>query len=111
VSGDWKNAHANEATDFAKHPFIDEVLTEFATNMGFERKGLPEYGLQKIVHYVAQVVLARAKGFEPELLIMTAEEGNEHQRKLMRMFLEAGKPVIVTDGNFVATVDPKEDRP
>ena len=51
---EWKNAHANEATDFSKHELIENVLTEYAENMGFKREGLPEYGLQKIVHYVAQ---------------------------------------------------------
>lgn len=92
---DWKKAHANEAEKFAKHELIDSVLTEFAENMNFKREGLPEYGLQKIVTYVAQIVLARARGFEPELLKMSDEEFNEHQRNLINLFVEAGKPVVV----------------
>ena len=92
---EWKTAHANEAKGFAQHRLIEEVLTEFADNMGFERKGLPEYGLHKIVNYTAQVVLARARGFDPELLVMTDAEATQSQLRLMRMFAEAGKPVIV----------------
>lgn len=92
---DWKNAHANEADEFAKHELIDDVLTEFAGNMNFKREGLPEYGLQKIVRYVAQIVLARARGFDPDLLRSTPEEVTEHQLALLRAFEEAGKPVFV----------------
>lgn len=110
MTGDEKNAHANQANAFAKHPLVDEVLTEYASNMNFERKGLPEYGLQKIVMYVAQVVLARARGFDPELLTMTDEEARERQLRMADAFLAAGKPVIITDGNMVASIDPEMDR-
>lgn len=92
---DWKKAHANQAEEFARHKLIEDVLTEFARNMGFKREGLPEYGLSNIVSYTAQVVLARAKGFEPELLSMTPSEATEAQLRMLRMFEEAGKPVIV----------------
>ena len=104
---DWKKAHANEASAFAEHRLIEDVLTEFAANMGFKREGLAEYGLKKIVVYVAQVVLARARGFDPEKLSMTPKEGNDAQRRLMEMFIEEGRSVIITiaDGKVVASVD------
>lgn len=105
-----KNAHADEANAFADHVFVDEVLTEFADNMNFERKGLPEYGLKKIVRYVAQVVLARARGFEPEVLSMTDEEYMEFQRRQINALVDAGVPVIVTDGEHVISIDPEQDR-
>ena len=108
---DWKQAHANEAEEFAKHRFVEEVLTEFADNMRFERKGLPEYGLNKIVRYVAQVVLARARGIEPEALSMTAEEYNAFQFRRMQALADGGVPVIVTDGRTTFSVDPEQDRP
>jgi len=92
---DWKSAHANEAEGFADHKLVEDVLDEFAKNMGFKREGLPAYGLMKIVSYVAQVVLARARGFEPDLLSLTEDEANEVQLRLMRIFAEAGKPVFV----------------
>jgi hypothetical protein len=111
VTSDWKNAHANDANAFAEHELIEDVLTEFASNMGFERKGLPEYGLQKIVRYTAQVVLARARGIDPDRLRMTDDEWMESQRRLMNVFLEAGKPVTVTDGHMGAHIDPDLDRP
>jgi hypothetical protein len=95
MTADWKQAHANEAEQYAQHEMVESALSEFAMNMGFERKGLPEYGLLKIVSYVAQVVLAGARGFDPELLRMTPEEATEAQLRLMRAFQEAGKPVVV----------------
>jgi len=107
----WKQDHANEAERFAQHQFIEEVLTEFALNMGFERKGLPEYGLKKIVYHTAQVVLARARGFEPERLVMDDEEYRQHTQRLTESVLAAGKPVIITDGHMVVNIDPVLDRP
>lgn len=88
---DWKNNHANEACKFAKHSFVEIVLDEFALNMKFKREGLPEYGLQKIVLYIAQVVLARAKGFDPDLLEMSQDEATAEQWKLIEAFNKAGK--------------------
>src|SRR5690606_31814571 len=98
---DWKQAHADEAERFAQHPLIEDVLSEFADNMNFQRKGLPEYGLWKIVGYVAQVVLARARGFEPDVLRMNNDEFMEVQRRRMNHLVDAGVPVIMTDGQNV----------
>lgn len=106
----WKKDHANEAERFAEHELVEDVLTEFASNMGFERKGLPEYWLHKIVVYVAQVVLARARGFEPELLLLDDAEIAEHQRRLIEMVVKADKPVTIVAGDVVATID-GNDRP
>ena len=110
MTTDWKNEHANQARAFAEHQLIEDVLTEYAMNMGFERKGLPEYGLLKIVLYVAQIVLARAKGFEPERLLMTDEEWMASQHRLMNIFLEEGKPVTVVNDDMVVHIDPELDR-
>lgn len=108
---DWKQDHASDAERFAQHEMIDEVLSEFALNMGFERKGLPEYGLQKIVMYTAQVVLARARRIEPEALRMTDAEYNASQIRRAHMFADAGTPVVITDGHTVIGIDPMMDRP
>jgi hypothetical protein len=110
VTPEEKTAHANEAERFAKHQIIEDVLSEFALNMHFERKGLPEYGLKKIVYHTAQVVLARARGFEPDLLLLTDEEAHEKQMRMADAILAAGKPVVITDGNMVASIDPEQDR-
>lgn len=107
---DWKREHANEAERFADHRFVDEVLTEFASNMGFARKGLPEYGLQKIVSYVAQTVLARARGFEPERLTMSEDEYMSFARQRVDSLLAAEIPVVLTDGQMVISLD-GSDRP
>lgn len=89
----WKQHHANEAEKVRENEMIQDVLTEFAGNMGFKREGLPEYGLCKIVSYVAQVARAEALGFDPALLRMSAEECDESMLRLAQMAVEAGKPV------------------
>jgi hypothetical protein len=94
---DWKRQHANEAEAMAQHALIDMVLDEFAMNMQFERKGLRAYGLAKIVSCVAQVVLARARGIDPEMLRLSDAEVSDQHRVLIRHFYEAGKPVIVVE--------------
>lgn len=92
---DWKQDHANTAEEFAQHEIIEDVLTEFAYNMGFKREGLPEYGLKKIVYTVAQIVLARARGIDIEALRMSDEEVLQYQARLAKAFLEADKPVFI----------------
>jgi hypothetical protein len=47
---------------------VQETLTEFAQNSGFEREGLFEYSLTKIVNVVGVVSHAHARGIDPELL-------------------------------------------
>ena len=71
---DWKLAHINEAVEAAQHEMVENVLSEFALNMGFERRGLPEYGLQKIVQYVAVVAYSRALGIDPDTLRLSYKE-------------------------------------
>jgi len=114
---DWKQAHANEAESYVYDdrveatlvPILDRVVREFADNMGFEYKGFPRYGLHKIITYTAQIVLARSKGFDPELLRTSEAEATAHQLNLMRMFAEAGKPVflVVTDDEPAPTPEEK----
>lgn len=99
MATDWKEHHANEAGKALDRGLVQRVLTEFAGNMGFERDGLPEYGLTKIVLTVAQVARAEALGFDPELLRLTAEEADEEGLKLARIAAESGKPVWVLGGS------------
>jgi len=94
---DWKQHHADEAEKALDNEMVQNVLTEFAGNMGFERDGLPEFGLMKIVSYVAQVARAEALGFDPYLLRMTDEEADEQGLKLAKIAAEAGKPVWVIE--------------
>lgn len=90
---DWKQHHANEAEKALENEMVQDVLTEFAKNMGFERDGLPEYGLCRIVSYVAQVARAEALGFDPHLLRMSDEEADEQGLRMAQIAAEAGKPV------------------
>ncbi len=94
---DWKQHHANEAEKVLESEMVQNVLTEFAKNMGFKRTGLPEYGLVKIVSYVAQVARAQALGFDPYLLRMSDEEADEQGLMMARVAAEAGQPVWVIE--------------
>lgn len=91
---DWKRQHAIDSERAAEHPLIEDALTEFAGNLGFERKGLPEYGLRKIVATVAIVVRARTLGFDPDLLRLTPEEASEHMLAQARAMVAAAGPTL-----------------
>lgn len=99
----WKRQHAIDSERAAEHPLIEDALTEFARNMGFERKGLPEYGLLKIVATVAIVVRARTLGFDPELLRLTPEEANERLQAKARAMVAAGIPTLRVDRDGTTT--------
>jgi len=105
MADDWKRDHANASEEAAKHGLVDDVLSEFADNMGFRRDGLPEYGLQKIVMTVAQVVRARTLGFDPELLRLTADEARAQSLAKARIAVAAGKPVLRIEGDDVTMLD------
>jgi hypothetical protein len=81
MTADWKEHHANEAEKALDQDLVQRVLTEFAGNMGFERDGLPEYGLVKIVLTVAQVARAEALGFDPQAWQDTVRKAVEAERE------------------------------
>ena len=92
---DWKQHHANEAEKATFHLLVQEVMAEYADNMGFELKGLPRYGLLKVANYAAIVARAQALGFDPDLLRLTPQEANS---ELLRKAAEAavrGVPVYL----------------
>ena len=97
---DWKQHHANEAEKILLDQTVQNVLSEFADNMGFKREGLPEYGLLKVVSYAAQIARAQALGFDPELLRLSPNEAALRELELDKVAAETGKPVylIVREG-------------
>lgn len=103
--GDWRQHHANEAEKACEHELVQNVLTEFARNMGFERDGLPEYGLTKIVATVAQVARAQALGFDPDLLRLSADEADAELLALARKAVECGKPTWVIRDDDAQRID------
>lgn len=108
MSGDGSDLRrqiANEAEKAWDTELVQEVLTEFAANMGFKREGLPEYGLMKIVNYVAQVAHAQARGIDPELLKMPPEEAKAQIMDRARAIVAQGKPVMKIDGNSMTRLD------
>lgn len=104
-NGDWKKIHADEAEKVWRHKLVQDVLDEFAGNMGFKREGLPEYGLMKIVNYVAQCARADALGFDPELLRHTPEEAEAAILDRARRMVLAGKPVLRVDETGTTRLD------
>jgi hypothetical protein len=103
--GDWKQHHANESEKALDQDLVQSTLSEFASNMGFKREGLPEYGLAKIVSVVAQVARAEALGFDPELLRLSSSEAAEQQLRLAQIAAKTGKPI------FVLELDEEADSP
>lgn len=96
---DWRRHHANEAEKALDVDIVQSVLDEFAGNMGFKRDGLPEYGLSKIVSYVAQVARAQALGFDPRLLVLSDEDADAQLLDMARRATEAGTPVWVLNAS------------
>lgn len=96
---DWKNKHANDSLKALEHEIVRDVEREYIDNMrgyGVDLgKGLPSYGLHKVMLYVAQVARAQALGFDPDLLHATPAEATEAQLELARQMVEAGMPVTV----------------
>ena len=96
---DWKQHHANEAEKVFDHPLMQQVMDEYADNMGFKLEGLPKYGLMKVASYAAILARAYALGFDPDLLRYTSEEANS---ELLRTAAEAtlrGVPVYMLEGS------------
>lgn len=104
-SSDIRREIADEAAKALDAKLVQEALTEFAGNMGFERKGLPEYGLMKIVNYVASVAHAQARGLDPEVLRMAPEEAEAHIMARARAMVAAGKPVLKIDDDGATRLD------
>lgn len=103
-SGDWKQDHANASeAGVLTNPTVLRAMEEFAGNMGFELKGLPRYGLMKIASIVAQIARAHALGFDPALLLLTADEADAQVLAKARMVVAQGKPVLRVDADGTTT--------
>ncbi|TFD80728.1 hypothetical protein E3T54_03015 [Cryobacterium sp. Sr8] len=92
---DWKDAHANAASESIEHPMVEGVIEEFMGNVGLADVGLPAYGIRKVALYAAQVARAHALGFDPELLRLTAAECGAEQLALAERAATLGIPVRV----------------
>ena len=90
---------------------MKDVMAEYASNMGFELKGLPAYGLRKVARYMAIVTFCELTDTSLFQFKGTPEEFARHQDRIMHACLDAGKPVIVTDGETVRSFEPKEESP
>lgn len=89
-------------------PEIQEVMEEFAGNMNFELRGLPEYGLRKIVLHAAMIGAAFATGQSIEDLKASPDEVTKSQRQLIEAFSKEGLPIIVVVSPSSEPEDPKE---
>lgn len=96
VSKGWKKEFANKATEAIKHPLVERVIEEYADNMRNNyqvdlSKGLPSYGLMKVMNALAQVARAQALDIDPQLLVMTEDEVAASQLRLARDMAEQGR--------------------
>lgn len=76
-----------------EHPLVQNVLDEFALNMGFKREGLSEYGLMKIVNVVGQVSIAVSRNIDPDLLRATPEDWAAEAARRFQVMAEAGQGI------------------
>lgn len=104
-SSEVRREIADEAAKAWDTKLVQDALTEFAGNLRFERKGLPEYGLMKIVNYVATVAHAQARGIDPELLRLSPEEAEAALLERARAMVAAGKPVLKLDDDGATRPD------
>lgn len=96
MSTDWREKFVKDADRALTHQLVDDVMREFADNMGFDPdKGLPSYGLHKVAHYVAIVTRAQALGIDPDLLRLTPTEANSEMLRLAAEAALSGIPVTV----------------
>jgi hypothetical protein len=63
-----KRVYATASDVAIEHPLVQDVMEEFAGNMGFKLEGLPAYGLAKVAAYAAQVARAQALDVDPDAL-------------------------------------------
>lgn len=94
---DWKQHHANEAERVFDVQMMQDVMEEFAENMGFKLDGLPKYGLMKVAGYAAQIARAQTLGIDPMLLKMTPTEAMSHQLWLAAEATFKGVPTYVIE--------------
>lgn len=60
-----------------KDEIVQQVLSEFASNMNFYRVGLPEYGLNKIAWHIALAMYSDMRDVPFSYFTMTPEEIEE----------------------------------
>lgn len=102
MSKDWKQDFANDAEKAFAHQIVKETLDEYVYNMRGNYsvnldKGLPKYGLMKVMNAVAIVARAQALGIDPDLLRLSNEEASAEIIAMARRFHAAGKPVVVVE--------------
>lgn len=93
----WKQHHANESERIFEVQMMQDVMEEFAENMGFKLAGLPKYGLMKVAGYAAQIARAQTLGIDPELLRMAPTETTSHQLWLAATAAFKGVPTYLIE--------------
>lgn len=101
----WKQHHADQSERVFDVQMMQDVMAEFAENMGFTLDGLPKYGLMKVAGYAAQIARAQTLGIDPELLRMTPAETTSHQLWLAATAAFKGVPTYLIE----ADPDEQED--
>lgn len=99
MTGDEKQAFANEAEKALDHELVQKVIDESMENLSnygiaMDNK-LVRRGFLKVAMYTATVARALAMGIDPEELRMTPLESNQSILEQTRRVSERGIPVVV----------------
>lgn len=105
MTGDEKQAFANEAEKALSHKLVEDVVDEALTNHGGDKSSLLYYSLMKVAMYTATVARAQALGIDVDELRSTREEATEGMLRQARAFVAAGKPVLRVDESGVTRLD------
>ena len=97
MTGNWKKEFANEVDKAILHPMTQAAIDELLFNLRSDRNRMEYYGLLKLCNTVGHVARAQALGVDVDSLRMDAEESAEWQGKLVKAFVDAGKPVILVE--------------
>lgn len=103
----WKDEFAEEAVKALDHPLVTGNVEEFTFNMARFvdlSSGLPKYGLNKLMRYVAIVTRAQTMGIDPDALRLSRDEADDVILAKLEAFRRAGAPsMVVVTGADTAT--------
>lgn len=95
---DWKKKHANESERAMEHPLVIRYVESLYEQIEANSGPPPKYMLYKTASIAAQVARAQALGFDPELLRLPEEQGDNLMWELAARAVYEGVPVHRLEG-------------
>ena len=94
---DWKQKHANDSEKSLEHKLVKDAIDEFLFNLKTDKNSFVYYGIMKVAMYVASIARAQALGFDPKLLRLTPDEGNERLLNFAAQLVLKDKDVTIIE--------------